>query len=140
RRKPAQGHDRDGGLPAARYSDRNRRAAPAAAQGRDPQARRKVRRVRGARRRGVRDRSRARRRNRRRRDREVRRGERRPGRQQQPRHAAGWYNHMGGRRGRRVMAKRLVEIRALRKTYDTGETKVTPLDNINLDIAEGEFL
>ena len=38
------------------------------------------------------------------------------------------------------MAKRLVEIRALRKTYDTGETKVTPLDNINLDIAEGEFL
>lgn len=38
------------------------------------------------------------------------------------------------------MAKRLVEIRNLRKTYDTGDTKVTPLDNLNLDIAEGEFM
>jgi len=38
------------------------------------------------------------------------------------------------------MGKRLVEIRSLRKTYDTGETKVTPLENLNLDIEEGEFL
>ncbi|MHC4841354.1 MAG: ABC transporter ATP-binding protein [Planctomycetota bacterium] len=38
------------------------------------------------------------------------------------------------------MPKILVEVRKLRKTYDTGETKVTPLDNINLDIAEGEFM
>lgn len=38
------------------------------------------------------------------------------------------------------MAKKLVEVRNLRKTYDTGETKVTPLDNLNLDIAEGDFL
>jgi putative ABC transport system ATP-binding protein len=38
------------------------------------------------------------------------------------------------------MAKRLVEIRGLRKTYDTGETKVTPLENLSLDIEEGEFL
>ena len=38
------------------------------------------------------------------------------------------------------MPKILVEVRNLRKTYDTGETKVTPLDHINLDIAEGEFM
>jgi putative ABC transport system ATP-binding protein len=34
----------------------------------------------------------------------------------------------------------LVQVRNLRKTYDTGETKVTPLDNINLDVLEGESL
>lgn len=34
----------------------------------------------------------------------------------------------------------LVKVRGLRKTYDTGETTVTPLDNLNLDIDEGEFL
>ncbi|MBZ0137406.1 MAG: ABC transporter ATP-binding protein [Planctomycetes bacterium] len=39
-----------------------------------------------------------------------------------------------------MMAKKLVEVRGLRKTYDTGETKVTPLNDLNLDIAEGEFL
>jgi putative ABC transport system ATP-binding protein len=38
------------------------------------------------------------------------------------------------------MTEVLVEIRNLRKTYDTGETKVTPLDGLNLDINEGEFL
>lgn len=39
-----------------------------------------------------------------------------------------------------MTAKMLVEVRGLRKTYDTGETKVTPLDNLNLDISEGEFV
>ena len=33
-----------------------------------------------------------------------------------------------------------VRIRELRKTYDTGESRVTPLDGINLDIVAGEFL
>ncbi|MBX3460417.1 MAG: ABC transporter ATP-binding protein [Planctomycetes bacterium] len=33
-----------------------------------------------------------------------------------------------------------VRIRELRKTYDTGESRVTPLDGIDLDIAAGEFL
>lgn len=34
----------------------------------------------------------------------------------------------------------IVRIRELRKTYDTGETKVTPLEHINLDIEEGDFV
>lgn len=34
----------------------------------------------------------------------------------------------------------IVKVRDLRKTYDTGATKVTPLENINLDIVEGEFI
>ncbi|MCC6465805.1 MAG: ABC transporter ATP-binding protein [Planctomycetes bacterium] len=34
----------------------------------------------------------------------------------------------------------MVEIRELRKTYDTGESKVTPLEGVSLDVAEGEFL
>lgn len=33
-----------------------------------------------------------------------------------------------------------IRIRELRKTYDTGETRVTPLDGVNLDIPAGEFL
>lgn len=33
-----------------------------------------------------------------------------------------------------------IRIRDLRKTYDTGETRVTPLDGVNLDIPAGEFL
>jgi putative ABC transport system ATP-binding protein len=33
-----------------------------------------------------------------------------------------------------------IRIRDLRKTYDTGESRVTPLDGLNLDIPEGEFL
>ncbi|CAG0981755.1 sulfonate transport system ATP-binding protein [Planctomycetaceae bacterium] len=34
----------------------------------------------------------------------------------------------------------IVEIRELRKSYLSGENRITPLDGINLDIAEGEFL
>ncbi len=34
----------------------------------------------------------------------------------------------------------MVSVRDLRKTYDTGEARVTPLDGINLEIAEGEFV
>jgi putative ABC transport system ATP-binding protein len=33
-----------------------------------------------------------------------------------------------------------IRIRELRKIYDTGETRVTPLDGVNLDIPAGEFL
>lgn len=34
----------------------------------------------------------------------------------------------------------LVEVRGLRKTYRTGETNVTPLENLDLDVQEGEFV
>jgi putative ABC transport system ATP-binding protein len=34
----------------------------------------------------------------------------------------------------------LVRIRNLRKTYDTGESRVTPLDGVSLDVAEGDFV
>jgi putative ABC transport system ATP-binding protein len=34
----------------------------------------------------------------------------------------------------------LVRIRDLRKTYDTGESRVTPLDGVSLDIEEGDFV
>ena len=38
------------------------------------------------------------------------------------------------------MSAPIVEIRELRKTYDTGETKVTPLEGVSLTVEEGEFL
>lgn len=34
----------------------------------------------------------------------------------------------------------IVKIRELRKTFDTGETKVTPLEHVTLDIEEGDFV
>ncbi|MCC6572296.1 MAG: ABC transporter ATP-binding protein [Planctomycetes bacterium] len=39
-----------------------------------------------------------------------------------------------------MSATTIISVRNLRKTYDTGESKVTPLDGVNLDIAEGEFV
>ncbi|CAG1773162.1 partial putative ABC transporter ATP-binding protein YknY, partial [uncultured bacterium] len=38
------------------------------------------------------------------------------------------------------MSEPIVEIRELRKSFLSGENRITPLDGIHLDIAEGEFL